>query len=110
MRKITGLNELMKDFKGNIIVMGNNQTTSMRDIITTHLGMWGSKEKDKTIKAYSLGIKINNCEEDHIFLEDAEYQILIEAIVKEPKMSTFAMGPVIFMLDNSEVVDPNNPK
>lgn len=108
MKRLKGLNEVMKDFKGQPILAGpNNQTTSMKDLLTTHLGMWGTKEKDKAIKAFALGIKLNDCQDDEILLENSEFDLLTEAVVREPKMTVFAMAPVFNLLEDAETVDPN---
>lgn len=93
----------LKTFDGEPIkdIQTKKKLTS-RDIILNHLGLFQGRG-DENIKAYDIGIKIAQLKTQDIILEDAEYELVVKALEKQPPvMSALAIGQTLKSMEEND--------
>lgn len=102
MKTIKGMNELLKDPNGENVVKNTNgivQTVKLKDAILMFLTSASFTDVKKDVIVYNLMVKMSSHTDDSILIEDAHYEVLIEAIkLNSPKMTAYTRGMIYSLL------------
>lgn len=91
------------DFNNKPMVFFNDENLKFKDILMHQLGSYRSQEGKKTLEVFALGIKIAQCNDDSLSLEDAEFNLLKEVVTSNPaQMAVVVQGRTLLMLDKAE--------
>lgn len=89
---------------------GDDKVIRVQDILVQYLGQFfQAKDPKKVILAYKVGQKIYDAKFDSLELEDAEFELIEEAL-KEPKHSPMILGPIYLALEEAKKEAPKKDK
>lgn len=88
-------------FERKPIKTPDGQTLQVKDVIVQYLATYTGKDGKKIMRARNLGQLIFDAEEDPIEIEDADLD-LIEEAMQEPQHSAIALAPVYEQIEEAK--------
>jgi len=84
-----------------IPVPGEDRDFSIKDLLLHYLGVFTSKDGKTVIRVYDLGIRIQNCKDKEMTIENADFLLLKEAS-QTPQHGAMVMAQLLKELEATE--------
>lgn len=92
----------IKTFDGRTIITDSSmQPMTIKDIVLHYLGVYNSQDGKRLIEAYRLGIRVADCREPTINIENQDFLLIKEAIQK-PSHGALIAGQLQEAIEQAE--------